>query len=65
MFNPMPELLLFMACKDFNCLPNAGGWYDQSPEVCESFMIIQNAVNEEKNAEIEKQNRKNKRKYGR
>ncbi len=57
--NPKPELLLYIACKKFHCLPNAGGWYDQSTEVCENFMIIGNAIEEAKHEENRRNNKKN------
>jgi hypothetical protein len=33
-------------CKEFGCLPNAGGWYDQDPEICTAFEIISNVISE-------------------
>jgi hypothetical protein len=45
--SPLPELSLFATCKANNCLPDAGGWYDQSPEVCEMFTIFNSIVSEE------------------
>jgi len=55
-------LAIYVDCKEWNCLPNAGGWYDQDPEICESFTVIQNEINKVKNEEIRKQEAKIKRK---
>jgi len=38
--NPPPELSLYVRCKNFSCLPDSGGWYDQSPHVCTTFSLI-------------------------
>jgi len=53
--NPPPELSLYSKCKEFHCLPDAGGWYDQSHHVCKTFSII-SAI------EAEEQAKKNKKK---
>jgi len=34
-------------CKELNCLPYAGGWFDQDPEICQDFKIISNVIAEE------------------
>jgi len=53
--NPPPELSLYVRCREFNCLPDAGGWYDQSPYVCTVFSLI-------KSIEAEEENKKSKKK---
>lgn len=52
--NPPPNLSLFMACNEFKCLPEAGGWNDQDPEVCQDFMVILNVIAEEENKKTKK-----------
>ena len=42
-------LSLFAMCDRFHCLPNKGGWYDQSPEICRGFSIIHSIVSDEEN----------------
>jgi hypothetical protein len=34
-------------CKEFNCLPNSGGWLDQDPYICAVFRVISGIVSEE------------------
>jgi hypothetical protein len=41
-------------CKEFHCLPNFGGWYDQDPYTCAVFSIIHNIVAEEENKKAKK-----------
>jgi len=38
-----------MMCKEFNCLPVAGGWLDQDPFICATFRLMSNIVAEEEN----------------
>ena len=56
--NPPPMLSLYVMCEKFRCLPDSGGFYDQSPEVCEKFQIINGIINEEE----ERKNKKSKKK---
>lgn len=44
--NPPPSLSLFIMCKEFQCLPNTGGWYDQDPDICTAFEVISNVISE-------------------
>lgn len=46
--SPPPELLLYINCERFNVLPDSGGWYDQTPEVCFAFSLIGSIIEEEK-----------------
>jgi hypothetical protein len=41
-------------CKEFNCLPDSGGWYDQSPDICEKFEIITKIISEEESKKNKK-----------
>ena len=52
--NCPPELSVYAMCKEFNCLPDSGGWYDQNPYVCEIFGIISQIVAEEENKKHKK-----------
>jgi hypothetical protein len=54
----MPELLLYIQCDKFHCLPNAGGWYDQKPELCDAFTVIMGIISDEENKKTKKANRK-------
>jgi hypothetical protein len=47
--DPPSELSLFIMCREFNCLPYSGGWYDQDPDICNSFSVIYNVISEEEN----------------
>jgi len=47
--NPDPRLAIYVDCHTWNCLPQGGGWYDQDPEICEAFTVIENEVNKVKN----------------
>jgi hypothetical protein len=31
---------LYVNCKRFRCLPEAGGWLDQDPDICGAFEAI-------------------------
>jgi hypothetical protein len=52
--SPPPELSLFSMCKEFNCLPYSGGWYDQDPEICAAFQLISGIIAEEENKKAKK-----------
>ena len=49
------RLALYIKCKEWNVLPEKGGWYDQSPEVTEAFDIIAYQIHEEERKEQKKQ----------
>lgn len=53
--NPDPRLAIYVDCKTWNCLPQAGGWYDQDPEICEAFTVIENEINRTNNEEQRQQ----------
>lgn len=57
---PLAEVRLYNICKDFNCLPEAGGWYDQDPEICWAFNEISSAISEYHHEEEVKQKRASK-----
>jgi len=41
-------------CKEFNCLPHLGGWFDQDPDICNAFKIISNVIADEENKKSKK-----------
>jgi hypothetical protein len=43
-------------------LPDNGGWYEQSPYVCEVFGMVDNIVAEEENRKIDKAKRQSRTK---
>jgi len=51
-------LAIYVDCKTWGCLPQAGGIYDQDPEILEAFTVIENEINRTKKQEMEKQARK-------
>jgi len=55
-------LAIYVDCKTWKCLPQAGGLYDQSPELLEAFTVIENEVNRYNNTKIREQNNKVRRK---
>ena len=44
--NPESILVTFLKCKEFNCLPNAGGLLDQDPTILDLFGIISYEMNQ-------------------
>jgi hypothetical protein len=52
--DPPSELSLFIACKEFQCLPHSGGWYDQDPDICQAFMLISGVISEEESKKAKK-----------
>ena len=52
--NPPSELSLFIMCKEFQCLPYSGGWYDQDPDICKAFALISNVISEEESKKAKK-----------
>lgn len=59
---PPPELLLYINCEKFQCLPEFGGWYEQSPEICFAFSLITSIINEEEGKKASAVSKANKRK---
>ena len=59
--NPDPRLAIYVDCHTWNTLPQSGGWYDQDPEICEAFTVIENEINKTNNEEKRKQELKSKR----
>jgi len=53
-------LSLYSLCKEFNILPNAGGLYEQSPEVVFYFSVIAGEVNKVESEKAKEMERKNK-----
>jgi len=58
--NPPPELVLYINCKNWNCLPDKGGWYDQNPYVCDIFSFIDDIVSQEESKRAKKSMSKSK-----
>lgn len=45
--DPDPIVLLYTRCKEFNCLPDSGGYLDQDPEILFYFNQIQSTIADE------------------
>jgi hypothetical protein len=48
-------LAIYIKCKEWNCLPNSGGLFDQDPDLLDAFDIISYEVSK---AEKQEQQRK-------
>ena len=62
---PKPVLTLYTLCKEFKVLPEAGGLYDQDPELISNFSIIAEELHAEEKRIEKEEKLKPKRNSGR
>jgi len=41
-------LAIYVRCKEWQVLPDKGGWFDQNPDICEAFSIMDDEINKVK-----------------
>jgi len=50
-------LAIYVKCKEWHCLPNIGGYFDQDPDLMDSFDIISREVSKVETMEQKKAER--------